>query len=121
MAGVIHAMRPYRETAGMCFAAEHEYEHLGETAGIADHDHDLIAELNRRLDSLWRHDQDIAHAEWHGELRQLWQETKAQDHQSCAATYCRGSAQQLLSLDFVMGVRPPGARPRFRPWEAGVL
>jgi hypothetical protein len=66
----------------MFLAAEHEYEHLGETAGIADHDHDLIAELNRRLDSLWRYDQYIANAEWRGELRQFWQECKAQDHQA---------------------------------------
>ena len=40
----------------MFLAAEHEYEHVGETAGMADHDHDLIAELHRRLNALWRYD-----------------------------------------------------------------
>ena len=66
----------------MFLAAEHEYEHLGETAGIADHDHDLIAELNRRLDSLWRYDQYIANAEWREELKQFWRDAKAQEQQA---------------------------------------
>lgn len=105
----------------MFLAAEHDYEHLGETAGIADHDHDLIAELNRQLDALLCDHQYIANAEWRGELRQFWEECKVQDHQSFAATYCRGSAQQRLPLDFFMGVRQPAPRPRFRPREAGVL
>jgi len=29
----------------MSLATQHEYEHIGESAGIADHDHDLVAEL----------------------------------------------------------------------------
>ncbi len=43
----------------MTLAAEKELKHLGETAGCQDHDHDLIHELSRRLDSLWRYDQSI--------------------------------------------------------------
>jgi hypothetical protein len=82
MAGVVSISQTARGAKRMFLAAEHEYEHLGETAGIADHDHDLIAELNRRLDSLWRYDQYIANAEWRGELRQFWEECKAQDHQA---------------------------------------
>lgn len=39
---------------------EKELEDLGETFGCADHDHDLIHELSRCLDSLWRIDQYIA-------------------------------------------------------------
>jgi hypothetical protein len=62
--------------------AEHEYEHVGETAGIADHDHDLVAELNRRLDSVWRYDQYIANAEWRTELRDFWHDCKAMDQQA---------------------------------------
>ena len=38
----------------MTLAAEKELAHLGESCGCADHDHDLIHELSRRLDSLWR-------------------------------------------------------------------
>lgn len=63
----------------MFLAATHECEHLGETAGIADHDHDLVAELNRRLDALWRYDQYIANAEWRSDLRLFWERCKAQD------------------------------------------
>jgi hypothetical protein len=66
----------------MSFAAEHEYEHIGESTAIADHDHDLVAELNRRLDSVWRYDQYIANAEWRDELRQFWMDAKALDQQA---------------------------------------
>ena len=44
----------------MTLAAEKELEHLGETQGCADHDHDMIHELSRRLDAIWRFDQYIA-------------------------------------------------------------
>ena len=66
----------------MSLAAEHEYEHIGESAAIADHDHDLLAELNRRLDNVWRYDQYIANAEWRDELRQFWMDAKATDQQA---------------------------------------
>ena len=66
----------------MSLAAEHEYEHIGESAAIADHDHDLVAELNRRLDSVWRYDQYIANAEWRDELRQFWKDAKANEEQA---------------------------------------
>jgi len=76
----------------MSFAAEQEYEHVGETCGIADHDHDLVAELNRRLDSIWRYDQYIANAEWRTALSDLWHEMKAQDLQ--AVSRLRGLISQ---------------------------
>jgi hypothetical protein len=38
----------------MSLAAEKELEHIGETHGVADHDHDLIHDLSKRLDALWR-------------------------------------------------------------------
>lgn len=66
----------------MFIDADDEYERLGETVGIADHDHDVVAELNRRLDALWRYDQYVANAEWRGDLREFWQECKAQDLQA---------------------------------------
>jgi hypothetical protein len=68
----------------MFLAAIHEYEHVGETSGIADHDHDLVAELNRRLDAVWRYDQYIANADWRTEMRRCWEELKAQDQQAVA-------------------------------------
>jgi len=63
-------------------ATEHEYEHIGESAGISDHDHDLVAELNRRLDAVWRYDQYVSNAEWRDELRQFWMDAKATDEQA---------------------------------------
>ena len=47
----------------MTLAAEKEFEHIGETCGCKDHDHDLIHDLSKRLDALWRYDQYIANAE----------------------------------------------------------
>ena len=66
----------------MSLAAERELEHIGETAGCSDHDHDLIHELSRRLDSLWRYYQYIANAEWRDELRQFWKDAKALEEQA---------------------------------------
>ena len=66
----------------MMLAAEAEFAHIGETAGCRDHDHDLVHELSRRLDSLWRYDQYMANAEWRDELRQFWQDAKAQEKQA---------------------------------------
>ena len=40
----------------MTLAAEKELEHISESCGVADHDHDL----GKRLDALWRYDQYIA-------------------------------------------------------------
>ena len=59
-----------------------EYDHIGETAACSDHDHDLVAELSRRLDRLWRYDQYIANAEWRNDLRQFWMDAKAMDQQA---------------------------------------
>lgn len=66
----------------MTLAAEKEMCHLGETCGCVDHDHDLIHELSRRLDALWRYDQYIANAEWRENLAQFWRELKAQELQN---------------------------------------
>ncbi|MGE3637361.1 MAG: hypothetical protein AB7G28_02300 [Pirellulales bacterium] len=63
----------------MSLAAERELEHLGESRGCADHNHDLIHELSRRLDCLWRYDQYIANADWRTNLREFWEQMKAQE------------------------------------------
>ncbi len=58
------------------------WEHIGENQGCADHDHDLVHELNRRLDSVWRYDQFIANAEGREILQACWREFKEQDMRS---------------------------------------
>ena len=63
----------------MALAAEKELKHIGESSGCADHDHDLIHELSKRLDSLWRYDQFIANAESKPALQTLWRDLKRQD------------------------------------------
>jgi len=66
----------------MTLAAQQKLEHLGETQGCADHDHDLVHELSRRLDSLWRYDQYIANCEWRDGLREFWIGVKAQEEEN---------------------------------------
>jgi hypothetical protein len=63
----------------MTLAAEKELEHIGESAGCADHDHDLIHELGKRLDALWRYDQYIANADGKPQLQNLWRDLKRQE------------------------------------------
>jgi len=63
----------------MTVAAEKELKHIGETCGCADHDHDLIHELSKRLDALWRYDQYIANADGKPELQTLWRDMKSQE------------------------------------------
>ena len=63
----------------MSLAAERELEHIGETFGCADHDHDLIHDLSKRLDALWRYDQYIANADGKPQLQALWRELKRQE------------------------------------------
>jgi hypothetical protein len=62
----------------MTLAAEKEYEHIGETPGCADHDHDLVHELSKKLDALWRYDQYIANAEGCPNVQTLWRDFKRQ-------------------------------------------
>jgi hypothetical protein len=44
----------------MALAAEKKLERIGESCGVAGHQHDLIHDLSKRLDALWRYDQYIA-------------------------------------------------------------
>ena len=63
----------------MTLAAEKKLEHIGETCGCPDHDHDLVHELSKRLDALWRYDQYIANAEGKSQLQNLWRDLKRQE------------------------------------------
>lgn len=66
----------------MPLKTEKEYEHIGETRGCADHDHDLVHELSRRLDGLWRYDQYIANANGLHDLQTFWRGVKAQEQEN---------------------------------------
>ncbi|MDX1672670.1 MAG: hypothetical protein R3211_10040 [Balneolaceae bacterium] len=63
-------------------AFEKEVEHLGETHGMEDHDHDMIHDLSRRLDMLWRYDQYIANANGNKKLQLFWKKLKTQEQQN---------------------------------------
>lgn len=65
----------------MTLAAEKEYAHIGETRGCTDHDHDLVHELSKRLDALWRYDQYIANAHGKPAIQSMWRDFKAQCQQ----------------------------------------
>lgn len=66
----------------MTLAAEEQLEHIGETSGCADHDRDLVHELSRRLDCLWRCDQFIANADGHPDLQTFWRDIKSQEKEN---------------------------------------
>jgi hypothetical protein len=63
-------------------AAEKELQHIGKNAGAADHDHDMIHDLGKRLDALWRYDQYMANAKDDQELTRFWTEMKHQDEEN---------------------------------------
>ena len=58
---------------------QREVEHIGDTQGCKDHDHDMVHELSRRLDALWRYDQYIANAENMDALKDFWRNVKQQE------------------------------------------
>lgn len=61
---------------------ETTYEHIGETRGCADHDHDVVHELSRRLDGVWRYDQYIANADGQADLQGFWRNVKTQEQEN---------------------------------------
>ena len=79
----------------MHLAAEKELAHVGETQGAANHDHDMIHELSKRLDALWRYDQYIANAEGQRDLQNFWKNLKIQEQENVqrlkqmVAEHCR--------------------------------
>lgn len=66
----------------MTLAAEKEFAHIGETMGCADHDHDLVQDLSKRLDGLWRYDQYVANAEGKPPIQALWRKLKQQEQEN---------------------------------------
>jgi protoheme ferro-lyase len=62
--------------------AEREYSHIGETQRAQDHDRDLVHELSKRLDAVWRMDQYVANADGKPELQQFWRQLKQQECQA---------------------------------------
>ncbi len=62
--------------------AERGFEHIGESRGCENHDHDLVHELSRRLDCLWRYDQYIANADDQTDLQKFWRDVKAQENKN---------------------------------------
>jgi len=66
----------------MALTAEKEIQHIGETAGAANHDHDMIHDLSKRLDALWRYDQYIANVKEDAELSGFWKNVKRQDEEN---------------------------------------
>ena len=62
----------------MTLAAEKELKHIGESSGCADHDHDLIHELSKELDAVWRYDQYIANADGKPAMQDMWRDFKRQ-------------------------------------------
>ena len=66
----------------MALTAEKAIEHIGKTAGAAHHDHDMIHDLSKRLDALWRYDQYIANAKQDQELSAFWNNVKRQDEEN---------------------------------------
>ena len=81
----------------MTLAAEKELEHLGETQGAADHDHDMIHELSRRLDAIWRFDQYIANADQKESIKKFWTDMKAQEQDNVTRL------KQLLKEEITTG------------------
>jgi len=70
------------ERTFMPMVAERDMEHIGETQGMENHDHDLVQDLNKRLDALWRYDQYIANADGHPELQKMWRDFKQQEQEN---------------------------------------
>ena len=66
----------------MSMTTEKEYQHMGDSRGCADHDHDLVHELSRRLDCLWRYDQYVANADGQTDLQKFWRSVKAQEQEN---------------------------------------
>lgn len=66
----------------MSLVAERQYERVGGTKAAADHDHDLVHELSKRLDCVWRMDQYIANAGNKPQVRELWEKLKRQEQEN---------------------------------------
>ena len=66
----------------MTIAAEKQLEYIGETRGIADHDHDMIHELSKRFDAVWRFDRYIANARDPTDLKGFWNKLRKREQEN---------------------------------------
>jgi hypothetical protein len=57
-------------------------EQMGQTQGAHNHDHDLVQELSKRLDALWRYDQYIANADGKPKIQDCWRTLKRQEQEN---------------------------------------
>jgi hypothetical protein len=71
-----------KEETIMTLTAENVHEHMSESHMYSDYFHDLIRELSKRLDALWRYDQYIANAEKHAFVQDFWSTLKQQDREN---------------------------------------
>jgi hypothetical protein len=58
-----------------------EYASIGKTHPVPNHVHDLVHELSKRLDAVWRYDQYIDNSQGMQELQDCWRQIKQQDEQ----------------------------------------
>jgi hypothetical protein len=68
----------------MTLAVEKAYEHIGESHICSDYLRDLIHEMGKRLDALWRYDQYIANAEEHAFVQEFWSTLKLLIASACS-------------------------------------
>jgi len=68
----------------MSMAIDKQVEPISATRGIANHDYDMIHELGKRLDSLWKFDIYIANAEGDEQLQNFWSQLKIQEADNIA-------------------------------------
>ncbi len=59
--------------------AEKPLEHSEQIPSLIQHDHDLVEELNHRLDALCDYSERIASAEGDPELQQVWRDRQRQE------------------------------------------
>ena len=55
---------------------------VGTSQAIRDHDHDMIHDLSKRLDAVWRYDQYIENAQKFPDLKRFWEESKQMEIQT---------------------------------------
>ncbi len=66
----------------MTMAAKKAYEHIGEHRICSDYIRDLIHEMSKRLDALWRYDQYIANARDHAFVEEFWGTLQQQEKEN---------------------------------------
>jgi protoheme ferro-lyase len=66
----------------MMLAAEKAYEHIGENSLCPDYVRDLIHEMSKRLDALWRYDQYLANSKEHAFVQEFWSTLQQQDREN---------------------------------------